>query len=124
MQFLPQPQLKFDCEPFRGCQIPYQTDSEDFLQFVPNCTKPCKSIPHTPTVTVFWQKLICALDQLQSVFNASAKLLCGCQKCDSVTPLACNRLNWLPVPLHIEFKLCLLTDSMIWYLVIPLISSV
>jgi len=66
MQFLPQPQLKFDCEPFRGCQIPYQTDSEDFLQFVPNCTKPCKSIPHTPTVTVFWQKLICALDQLQS----------------------------------------------------------
>jgi len=46
---------------------------------------------------------------LQAVLNASAKLLCGCQKYDHVTPLIRDRLHWLPVPQRIEFKLCLLT---------------
>jgi Reverse transcriptase (RNA-dependent DNA polymerase) len=51
----------------------------------------------------------CLLDRLQSVLNASAKLLCGCRKYDHVTPLLRDRLHWLPVPQRIEFKLCLLT---------------
>jgi len=44
-----------------------------------------------------------------AVLNASAKLLCGCQKYDHVTPLRRDRLHWLPVSQNIEFKLCLLT---------------
>ena len=48
----------------------------------------------------------CLLDRLQSVLNASAKLLRGCQKYDHATPLI---LHWLPVQQRIEFKLCLLT---------------
>ena len=51
----------------------------------------------------------CLLDRLQPILNASAKLLCGCQKYDHVTPLIRDRLHWLPVPQRIEFKLCLLT---------------
>ena len=51
----------------------------------------------------------CLLDRLQSVLNASAKLLCGCLKYDHVTPLIRDRLHWLPVSQRIEFKLCLLT---------------
>ena len=53
--------------------------------------------------------LNCFLDRLQPVLNASAKLLCGCQKYDHVTPLIRDRLHWLRVPQRIEFKLCLLT---------------
>ena len=49
------------------------------------------------------------LDRLQSVLNASAKLLCGCQKYDHVTPLIRDRLHWLRVAQRIEFKLCLMT---------------
>jgi len=51
----------------------------------------------------------CLLDRLQSVLNVSAKLLCGCQKYDHVTPLIRDRLHWLPVSQRIEFKMCLLT---------------
>jgi len=61
------------------------------------------------------------LDRLQSVLNASAKLLCGCQKYDNVTPLIRDRLHWLPVSQCIEFKLCLLMFKSLrgmapWYL--------
>jgi len=51
----------------------------------------------------------CLLDRLQSVLNASAKLLYGCQKYDHVTPLIRDRLHWPPVSQRIEFKLCVLT---------------
>jgi len=46
---------------------------------------------------------------VQSVLNASAKLLCGCQKYDHATPLIRDRFHWFPVSQRIEFKLCLLT---------------
>src|SRR6218665_3517766 len=48
------------------------------------------------------------LDCLQSVLNAGARLLCNRRKYDHITPLLRNVLHWLPVPLHVEFKMCLL----------------
>ena len=50
----------------------------------------------------------CHLDCLQSVLNAAARLLCKRRKYDSVTPLLRDVLHWLPVPLRIEIKICLL----------------
>ena len=62
------------------------------------------------TATVYWRAYQkCLLDRLQSVLDASAKLFCGCQKYDHVTPLISDRLHWLPIPQRIELKLCLLT---------------
>ena len=60
------------------------------------------------TATVYWQ----AYQKVSLIYcsqfsNASAKLLCGCQKYHHVTPLIRDRLHWLPVPQRIEFKLCL-----------------
>src|SRR6218665_2726795 len=48
------------------------------------------------------------LDCLQSVLNAAARLLCNRRKYDHVTPLLRDVLHWLPVPLRVEFKTCLL----------------
>src|SRR6218665_1578109 len=48
------------------------------------------------------------LDCLQSVLNAAVRLLCNRRKYDHVTPLLRDVLRWLPVPLRIEFKICLL----------------
>src|SRR6218665_2144564 len=48
------------------------------------------------------------LDCLKSVLNAAARLLCNRRKYDHVTPLLCDVLHWLPVPLRVEFKICLL----------------
>src|SRR6218665_930811 len=45
---------------------------------------------------------------LQSVLNAAAGLLCNRRKYDHVTPLLRDVLHWLPVPLRVEFKICLL----------------
>src|SRR6218665_1222436 len=45
---------------------------------------------------------------LQSVLNAAARLLCNRRKYDHVTPLLRDVLHWLPVPLRVEFKICLL----------------
>src|SRR6218665_1804558 len=50
----------------------------------------------------------CLPDCLQSVLNAAARLLCNRRKYDHVTPLLRDVLRWLPVPLRIEFKICLL----------------
>ena len=49
------------------------------------------------------------LVRMQTVLNASVKLLCDYQKYDHVTPLIRDRLHWLLVPQRIEFKLSLLT---------------
>src|SRR6218665_1577049 len=48
------------------------------------------------------------LDCLQSVLNAAARLLCNRRKYDHVTPILRDVLHWLPVPLRVEFKICLL----------------
>jgi len=48
------------------------------------------------------------LDCLQSVLNAAARLLCNRRKYDHITPLLRDVLHWLPVPLRVEFKICLL----------------
>src|SRR6218665_2275313 len=48
------------------------------------------------------------LDGLQSVLNATARIICNRRKYDHVTPLLRNVLHWLPVPFRIEYKLCLL----------------
>src|SRR6218665_3716493 len=60
-----------------------------------------------------WNSLLvgmpkCLLDCLQSVLNAAARLLCNRIKYDHITPLLRDVLHWLPVPLRIEFKICLL----------------
>src|SRR6218665_3745473 len=47
------------------------------------------------------------LDCLQYVPNAAAKLLCNWRKYDHVTPLLRGVLHWLPVPLRVEFNICL-----------------
>src|SRR6218665_2847666 len=52
--------------------------------------------------------LACLLDGLLSVLNAAARLICNRRKYDHVTPLLRDVLNWLPVLLLIEYKLCLL----------------
>src|SRR6218665_1093776 len=50
----------------------------------------------------------CLLDCLEYVLNAAARLLCNRRKYDHVTPLLRDVLHWVPVPLRIEFKICLL----------------
>src|SRR6218665_3941336 len=51
----------------------------------------------------------CLLDGLQSVLNATARLICNRRKYDHVTPLLRDVLHWLPVPFHIEYKLVFLS---------------
>src|SRR6218665_2860409 len=48
------------------------------------------------------------LDCLQSVLNAAARLLCNRRKYDHVTSLLRDVLHWLPVPLRIDFNICLM----------------
>jgi len=48
------------------------------------------------------------LDRLQRVMNATARMLCGAGKYSHVTGLIRDRLHWLPVVQHIQFKLCLM----------------
>ena len=48
------------------------------------------------------------LDKLQKVQNAAARLILGGNKFDHATPLL-NKLNWLPIPRRIEYKIILLT---------------
>src|SRR6218665_1718455 len=48
------------------------------------------------------------LDELHSVLNAAARLICNRRKYDHVTPLLRDVLHWLPVPFRIEYKPCLL----------------
>src|SRR6218665_244748 len=48
------------------------------------------------------------LDCLQSVLNVAASLVCNRRKYDHITPLLRDVLHWLPVPLRVEFKICLL----------------
>src|SRR6218665_2193202 len=50
----------------------------------------------------------CLLDGLQSVLNATARLICNRRKYYHLTPLLPHVLHWLPVPFCFEYKLCLL----------------
>ena len=45
--------------------------------------------------------------RLQSVFNASTRLVCSARKSEDITPLLCE-LHWLQVPERIQFRLCVL----------------
>src|SRR6218665_525624 len=99
-----------------------RTVSRCFLQF--RLLKGCiKSLPFKAAraaVAAFvtsqvdrWNSLLvgapkCLLDCLQSVLNAAARLLCNRRKYDHVTPILRDVLHWLPVPLRVEFKICLL----------------
>jgi len=50
-----------------------------------------------------------ALDRLQRVMNAAARMPCGAGKYSRVAGLIRDRLHWLPVQAqHIQFKLCLM----------------
>jgi len=40
-----------------------------------------------------------AVDRLQCVMNAAARMLCGAGKYSHVTGLTCDRLHWLPISL-------------------------
>src|SRR6218665_2424399 len=60
-----------------------------------------------------WESLLvgvpkCLLDCLQSILNAATRLLCNRRKYNHVPLLLRDVLHWLPVPLRIEFKICLL----------------
>ena len=50
----------------------------------------------------------CAIQKLQKVMNAAAKLILGGKKFDSVTPLL-KKLHWLPVKQRINYKILLIT---------------
>ena len=47
--------------------------------------------------------------QLQSVQNAAARLFGGVSKYESVTPVLCDVLHWLPIKERINFKIGVLT---------------
>ena len=47
--------------------------------------------------------------QLQSIFNAAARLVFSARRSEHVTPLFCN-LHWLKVPEQMQFCLCVLTN--------------
>ena len=49
-----------------------------------------------------------ALDRLQRVMNAAARMLCGVGKYSHVSGLIRDRLHWLPVSQRIRFKLYLM----------------
>ena len=49
------------------------------------------------------------LDRLQSVLNRAARLIVGTKKHDHIKYVLRDRLHWLPVPQHVQFKPCLLT---------------
>ena len=50
----------------------------------------------------------CLTDRLQSVMNASARMVCRIKKFDHVTPVLRDELHWLKITERIKFKLCLL----------------
>jgi len=52
-----------------------------------------------------------ALDLLQCVMNAVAKMFCGAGKHSHVSGLIRERLHWLPIPQRIRFELCLTMQS-------------
>src|SRR6218665_485133 len=58
--------------------------------------------------TAYWQAPKCLLDRMQSVLNSGARLVCNRRKYDHVTPLLRDRLHWLPMQYHINYKLALL----------------
>ncbi len=47
------------------------------------------------------------LHPLQSVLNATARLVSGCSRPAHITPVL-KELHWLPVAQHIRYKVCLL----------------
>src|SRR6218665_882968 len=51
----------------------------------------------------------CQLDQIQSVLNSAAHLICGHTPSDHITDLLRDNLHWLRVPQRIVYKLCLVT---------------
>ena len=50
----------------------------------------------------------CALNRLQRVMNAAARLFCHSGRRASVSGLLRDRLHWLRVPERVEYKVCLL----------------
>jgi len=48
-----------------------------------------------------------ALDRLQRVINAAARMLCGTGKYAHISGFIRDHLHWLPVPQRVRFKLCL-----------------
>lgn len=51
----------------------------------------------------------CQLKRLQSVVNASARMIFSAGRREHVTPLLKERLHWLKIPERITFKRCLIT---------------
>jgi len=48
-----------------------------------------------------------ALDWLQRVMNAAARMFCGAGKYSHISGFIRDHLHWLPVPQRVRFKLCL-----------------
>src|SRR6218665_439328 len=59
-------------------------------------------------ITVCWLEHLSISWIAWIVLNAAAGLLCNWRKYDHVTPILRDVLHWLPVPLRVEFKICLL----------------
>ena len=47
-------------------------------------------------------------DRMQSILNASARILYGGTKQDHITPLIRDKLHWLRFTQRVTFKLCVL----------------
>ena len=54
----------------------------------------------------FWSALL--ISSWIACILSSMLSLCNRRKCDHVTLLLCDVLHWLPVPLRVEFKVCLM----------------
>lgn len=64
----------------------------------------------------------CALDRLQSVMNAAARVIFAARKFDHITPLL-RELHWLRVPQRIEFKVGVLTFRCLHGMAPPYLAS-
>src|SRR6218665_1600096 len=86
----------------KGCikSLPFEASIAAFAAFVTSQVDRCNSL------LVGAPKRL--LDCLKSVLNAAARLLCNRRKYDHITPLLRDDLHRLPVPLRVEFKICLL----------------
>ena len=64
----------------------------------------------------------CQLNRLQSVLNATARLICGARKYDHVTPLL-RELHWLRARERINFRLAVLAFRCLHGLAPPYLAT-
>ena len=84
------------------CQPPSTLDS--------HCRSTCSSLSsgllHCISVMAGSSQLL----RLQSILNAAAKLIFGCSRYSSLTPIL-KQLQWLSVPARIDYRLAIIASS-------------